>query len=97
MEEKEAELSKIARMEQNAGIRKIANKVLPIGSRRREGLKESLRKSFRKYKGNNIMEKQINTMLDIKFSWCVINHHMFRKIHIYILFKLELHWRRISY
>lgn len=30
------------------------------------GLKESLRKSFRKYKGNNIMEKQINTMPDIK-------------------------------
>ena len=39
MEEKEAELSKIARMEQNAGIRKIANKVLPIGSRRRELIK----------------------------------------------------------
>jgi len=32
-----------------------------------------------------------------KINEFVINHHMFRKIHIYILFKLELHWRRISY
>lgn len=39
MDEREAELSRIARMEQNAGIRKIANKVLPIGSRRRELIK----------------------------------------------------------
>ena len=46
MEEKEAELSKIARMEQNAGIRKIANKVLPIGSWRREWVKGIVKKKF---------------------------------------------------
>ena len=45
MDEREAELSRIARMEQNAGIRKIANKVLPIGSRRREWVKSIYRKT----------------------------------------------------
>ena len=37
--EMEAELSRIAKMEQNAGLRKMANKTLPIGSRRREWIK----------------------------------------------------------
>ena len=43
MDEREAELSRIAKMEQNAGIRKIANKVLPIGSRRREWVKKIIK------------------------------------------------------
>ena len=42
MEEQEAELSRIVKMEQNAGIRKIANKILPIGSRRREWVKRCI-------------------------------------------------------
>lgn len=44
MDEREAELSRIAKMEQNAGIRKIANKVLPIGSRRREWIKRIIKR-----------------------------------------------------
>ena len=48
MEEQEAELSRIVKMEQNAGIRKIANKILPIGSRRREWVKRCIQQVKKK-------------------------------------------------
>ena len=46
MDEMEAELSRIAKMEQNAGLRKMANKTLPIGSRRREWIKRIIKKRY---------------------------------------------------
>ena len=46
MDEMEAELSRIAKMEQNAGLRKMANKTFPIGSRRREWIKRIIKKRY---------------------------------------------------
>lgn len=45
MEERENESLRIAGMRENAKLRKVANKIFPIGSRRRELIKLLRKKS----------------------------------------------------